>query len=157
MVTGLVFSVCSLLLLPKGVKRSVYAIWFFIRALLCVPALSGQMCYREWFFLSGLNAPLIILTLWVGGLMVIAREQVKSITNVFCKVVSLLCGVLLVVFLVHSFFVFYIAFEAALLPTLYLILSWGYQPERLQAAMYLVLYTVGASLPLLVRILALLG
>lgn len=31
-----------------------------------------------------------------------------------------------------------------------LIIGWGYQPERLQAGRYIILYTVGASLPLLV-------
>lgn len=31
-----------------------------------------------------------------------------------------------------------------------LIISWGYQPERLQASLYLILYTVTASLPILV-------
>jgi len=44
---------------------------------------------------------------------------------------------------------FYISFEASLIPTLLLILGWGYQPERLQAGIYLIIYTVTASLPLL--------
>jgi len=43
----------------------------------------------------------------------------------------------------------------ALYPTLFLLLSWGYQPERVQASTYLLLYTVRASLPLLVRTLVL--
>jgi NADH-ubiquinone oxidoreductase chain 4 len=51
--------------------------------------------------------------------------------------------------------IFYIFFEASLLPTLLLVILWGYQPERLQATTYLMLYTVGASLPLLIRILSL--
>lgn len=71
----------------------------------------------------------------------------------FIPVVICLCLILARRFYVQSFFAFYILFEAALLPTLFLILSWGYQPERVQAGLYLVLYTVSASLPLLVRIL----
>jgi hypothetical protein len=44
-------------------------------------------------------------------------------------------------------------FESRLIPTLCFILGWFYQPERLQAEMYLLLYTLLASLPLLVGIL----
>jgi NADH:ubiquinone oxidoreductase subunit 4 (subunit M) len=40
-----------------------------------------------------------------------------------------------------------------LIPTLFLILGWGYQPERVQACIYLLFYTLLASLPLLVGIL----
>lgn len=43
-------------------------------------------------------------------------------------------------------------FEVSLIPTLVLILGWGYQPERLQAGIYLIIYTIRASLPLLVRL-----
>lgn len=47
---------------------------------------------------------------------------------------------------------FYIFFEASLIPTFLLVIGWGYQPERLQARMYLMLYTITASLPLLLSI-----
>ena len=36
---------------------------------------------------------------------------------------------------------------------MFLILGWGYQPERVQAGIYLLFYTLLASLPLLVGIL----
>ena len=57
--------------------------------------------------------------------------------------------VLIFAFSVNSFFLFYIFFELSLVPTFLLILGWGYQPERMSARMYMVIYTVGASLPLL--------
>lgn len=47
---------------------------------------------------------------------------------------------------------FYFFFESSLIPTLFLILGWGYQPERLQAGLYIMLYTVRASMPLFVII-----
>lgn len=40
-------------------------------------------------------------------------------------------------------------------PIIVLILGWGYQPERLQAAGYILMYTVSASMPLLVGLLIL--
>lgn len=48
-----------------------------------------------------------------------------------------------------TLFSFYLFFEGRLIPTLLLILGWGYQPERLQAGVYLLFYTLLASLPLL--------
>lgn len=48
---------------------------------------------------------------------------------------------------------FYIFFEASLIPIFLIIIGWGYQPERLQASLYMLFYTLFASLPLLVVIL----
>ena len=56
-------------------------------------------------------------------------------------------------FLFFSFLFFYIFFEISLIPILYLILGWGYQPERIIAGLYLLFYTLLASLPLLIGIL----
>nr|YP_009431962.1 NADH dehydrogenase subunit 4 [Donax variegatus]ATA66411.1 NADH dehydrogenase subunit 4 [Donax variegatus] len=52
---------------------------------------------------------------------------------------------------------FYFFFESSLLPTMVLILGWGYQPERLQAGLQMVVYTVCGSLPLLVLIIFMLN
>jgi len=49
------------------------------------------------------------------------------------------------------YFLFIYFFESRLIPTLFLILGWGYQ--RVQAGIYLLFYTLLASLPLLVGIL----
>jgi len=50
---------------------------------------------------------------------------------------------------------FYMLFEVSLLPTLFIVLLYGYQPEKLRAGQYLLLYTVLASLPLLLSLLTL--
>jgi NADH-ubiquinone oxidoreductase chain 4 len=42
--------------------------------------------------------------------------------------------------------------ESSLIPILFLILSWGYQPERVQAGFLIIIYTVVASMPFLIRI-----
>ena len=44
-------------------------------------------------------------------------------------------------------------FESRLVSSLFLILGWGYQPGRVQGGIYLLFYTLLASLPLLVGIL----
>nr|QID02677.1 NADH dehydrogenase subunit 4 [Macoma balthica] len=43
-------------------------------------------------------------------------------------------------------------FESSMVPVLCLVLGWGLQPERLQAATYMVVYTICGSLPLLMAL-----
>ena len=60
--------------------------------------------------------------------------------------------ILLLRFSSINLFIFYLFFEGSLIPTLFLILGWGYQPERLQAGVYLLFYTLLVSLPILIGI-----
>lgn len=55
-------------------------------------------------------------------------------------------------FIVRRLLPFYFFFESSLIPTLFLILGWGYQPERLQAGFYIIIYTVRASIPLFISL-----
>merc|ERR1740119_76165 len=48
---------------------------------------------------------------------------------------------------------YYYFFEAVLLPIFLLIMGWGYQPERMTASLYMLFYTLTASLPLLLAVL----
>lgn len=64
------------------------------------------------------------------------------------------------IFLIMAFsatevILFYIMFEATLIPTLVLITRWGNQTERLNAGTYFLFYTLAGSLPLLVALLLL--
>lgn len=47
---------------------------------------------------------------------------------------------------------FYVMFEATLIPTLFIITRWGNQKERLNAGNYFLFYTLSGSLPLLVAL-----
>nr|QVX31167.1 NADH dehydrogenase subunit 4 [Drieschia cf. elegans BG-2021] len=107
------------------------------------------------FMYDQMSSCLISLTLWISALMILTSNQV-SIMNKnpikFMMFVILLCFALILSFSVSNFISFYIAFESSLIPTLLLVLGWGYQPERLQAGLYLMLYTICASLPLLMSL-----
>lgn len=48
--------------------------------------------------------------------------------------------------------IFYFFFEWSLIPIFFIIIGWGYQPERLKARLALFFYTLFASLPLLISI-----
>lgn len=92
--------------------------------------------------------------------MVLARESVFRsgyFSGLFLFVVIFLVVMLYCTFRRVSLLSFYIFFESRLIPTLLLILGWGYQPERVQAGIYLLFYTLLASLPLLVGILFIYG
>ena len=70
----------------------------------------------------------------------------------FVRVCLVLLLVVSLFFSTDNMLLFYLYFEASLFPTLLLIIKWGYQPERLQASLYFIMYTVCASLPLLFAI-----
>nr|YP_009144437.1 NADH dehydrogenase subunit 4 [Zeugodacus scutellatus]AKJ52225.1 NADH dehydrogenase subunit 4 [Zeugodacus scutellatus]AMB36291.1 NADH dehydrogenase subunit 4 [Zeugodacus scutellatus]ATG87350.1 NADH dehydrogenase subunit 4 [Zeugodacus scutellatus]WCB98458.1 NADH dehydrogenase subunit 4 [Zeugodacus scutellatus] len=98
---------------------------------------------------------LILLSFWICTLMLTASESVNKYNNY--KSLFLFNVLILLVFLVLTFssmnlFMFYLFFESSLIPTLFLILGWGYQPERLQAGVYLLFYTLLVSLPMLVGV-----
>lgn len=59
--------------------------------------------------------------------------------------------------LTDCLFTFYVMFELSLIPTFYIVLIGGSQPERMRAVFYFVFYTVFASLPLLVIVCILKG
>lgn len=57
-----------------------------------------------------------------------------------------------VAFITQSTFMFYVSFERTLLPISLIILGWGPQPERINAVVVMVLYTLIWSAPFLVVI-----
>nr|UWI72001.1 NADH dehydrogenase subunit 4 [Neuroctenus yunnanensis] len=98
---------------------------------------------------------MILLTLWVSCLMLLASFSVMEgqiSPNDFLLLIVVLAGVLILCFSTTNMFVFYILFEGSIIPTLFLILGWGNQVERLLAGMYFLFYTLTASLPMLVCI-----
>nr|QHI41724.1 NADH dehydrogenase subunit 4 [Eudemis lucina] len=98
---------------------------------------------------------LILLSIWICGLMLMASEnlfKVKFYVNFFLFNIIFLLIMLYMTFSVMNLFMFYLFFEGSLIPTLLLIMGWGYQPERIQAGLYLLFYTLFASLPLLLGI-----
>lgn len=111
------------------------------------------------FYCDSIRGILIVLTLWITGLILLASyKSVKFFNNkrfLFSLVVVTLCVVVVTYFLLINTIYFYIFFEISLIPTFILIVGWGYQPERLQAGLYIILYTIVASLPLLVRLIRL--
>nr|YP_010222558.1 NADH dehydrogenase subunit 4 [Glaucias dorsalis]UCC46008.1 NADH dehydrogenase subunit 4 [Glaucias dorsalis] len=102
-----------------------------------------------------LSYSLISLSYFILFLMMMASYKIykdKDNLWMFLFVLILLMMSLLMTFSSLNMMIFYISFESSLIPTLFLIFGWGYQPERIIAGYYLLFYTLFASLPLLLGI-----
>nr|QUS63487.1 NADH dehydrogenase subunit 4 [Odontoptilum angulatum] len=98
---------------------------------------------------------LIMLSVWICSLMLMSSEKLYKYNyyvNFFLLNVIFLLIMLYLTFSILDLFMFYMFFEGSLIPTLMLIIGWGYQPERIQAGLYLLFYTLFVSLPLLMGI-----
>nr|YP_004935009.1 NADH dehydrogenase subunit 4 [Salinator rhamphidia]AEQ93897.1 NADH dehydrogenase subunit 4 [Salinator rhamphidia] len=96
---------------------------------------------------SNLSGLMVFLSVLLSFLAIMSTPSEKSKSYLFW--ISVLGLFLVLAFSSANILLFYVFFEASLIPTLMLIIGWGYQPERLQAGSYMMLYTVTASLPLL--------
>nr|QCT81605.1 NADH dehydrogenase subunit 4 [Urosaurus nigricaudus] len=105
-----------------------------------------------------ISAPLLTLSCWLLPLMVLASQNhLKSEPmhrkRIFLVTLALLQTFLILTFSTTNLILFYIMFEATLVPTLIIITRWGNQAERLTAGTYFLFYTLASSLPLLVALL----
>nr|YP_010944707.1 NADH dehydrogenase subunit 4 [Fowleria isostigma]WMC20791.1 NADH dehydrogenase subunit 4 [Fowleria isostigma] len=105
-----------------------------------------------------LSSPLLVLSCWLLPIMILASQNhlAHEPINRQRTYISLLIS--LQIFLILAFastemVLFFLMFEATLLPTLVIITRWGSQAERLNAGTYFLFYTLAGSLPLLVSIL----
>nr|ANJ70379.1 NADH dehydrogenase subunit 4 [Dorcus parallelipipedus]UPX88748.1 NADH dehydrogenase subunit 4 [Dorcus parallelipipedus] len=119
-------------------------------------SLGSVYCNISYFLgVDLLSYIMILLSLWICSLMVMASEGIFK-SNYFYELYLFTLLILLIslfsTFASMNLFVFYLFFEFSLIPTLILIVGWGYQPERIQAGVYLLFYTLAASLPMMVSI-----
>nr|YP_010564488.1 NADH dehydrogenase subunit 4 [Pilumnopeus makianus]UZA47103.1 NADH dehydrogenase subunit 4 [Pilumnopeus makianus] len=124
----------------------------------------GLNCYHN-FYVSNMGSVfgidyisyiMIYLSLWIMSLIILSSQKVKMFKvfeSSFIFVNLVLLFSLVITFSSLDYLLFYISFEMSLIPTLILILGWGYQPERIQAGIYMLFYTLTFSLPLLVSLL----
>nr|QLD22030.1 NADH dehydrogenase subunit 4 [Guerlinguetus aestuans] len=115
----------------------------------------NNMIFSLTFFSDSLSTPLLILTAWLLPLMIVASQNHLAKEPLMRKKLYILMLILLQLFLIMTFsaselVLFYILFEATLIPTLIIITRWGNQTERLNAGLYFLFYTLIGSLPLLV-------
>nr|YP_009227454.1 NADH dehydrogenase subunit 4 [Pseudohynobius shuichengensis]ACK38350.1 NADH dehydrogenase subunit 4 [Pseudohynobius shuichengensis] len=118
------------------------------------------MLVNKYLGLDPLSSPLLILTCWLLPMMILAsqnhlKNNPENRQRLYITMMIFLQMSLILAFAATEMILFYITFEATLIPTLIIITRWGNQAERLNAGMYFLFYTLAGSLPLLVALLIL--
>ena len=98
-----------------------------------------------------LRKSLVLLSIWLIMLMIITQKRVNYKKLLLINMIVLLVR-LVFTFNTTNIIIFYFFFEWSLIPIFFIIIGWGYQPERLKASLSLFFYTLFASLPLLISI-----
>lgn len=92
---------------------------------------------------------LILLRIWIIRLILIRLNNFIIFKN-FIFIIILI--ILYILFSIKNLLIFYFFFELRLIPIFIIIIYWGYNPERINAAFYILIYTLLISLPLLIYI-----
>nr|YP_010952782.1 NADH dehydrogenase subunit 4 [Trapezia digitalis]WMQ53202.1 NADH dehydrogenase subunit 4 [Trapezia digitalis] len=148
--------ILSLVLLMKYSKE-----WNLIQlSLLFLSFMFSLSCYHDFFMcelgymfgMDYISFMMNMLSIWIMSLIIMSSQKIKKYNQFNTSFVATNLFLLLFLILTFScldYLLFYISFEMCLVPTLILILGWGYQPERIQAGVYMLFYTLVFSLPLL--------
>lgn len=138
--------------------------WFYIQRFFLIGSFFFILNFSSFNFLEkcgrgiGLDLmsyTLILLRFWICRIIIIGREIIfylKFYKEIFLLNVIIILLFLLMRFSIFNLFNFYLCFERSLIPIFIIIIGWGFQIERLQAGLYILLYTLIGSLPLLIII-----
>jgi len=104
---------------------------------------------------DGISLLLVLLTTFLPPLCVLGSwESIKTRLKAFMMLILLVEGAMLVVFTALDAFLFFMLWEVTMVPMYFMIVLWG-GPNRIQAGLKFVLYSLTGSLMLLVGILGL--
>nr|QQL93212.1 NADH dehydrogenase subunit 4 [Niviventer cremoriventer] len=159
----------SLMLLPLTWLSKNKKIWTnvtscsFLVSLLSLTLLwqndENHLNFSISFSSDPLSTPLIILTTWLLPLMILAsqnhmKKEPILHQKLYISMLVSLQTLLIMTFSATELILFYILFEATLIPTLIIITRWGNQTERLNAGIYFLFYTLVGSIPLLIALIS---
>nr|BAK23104.1 NADH dehydrogenase subunit 4 [Boraras maculatus] len=121
---------------------------------------TGWTTSNSYLAVDPLSTPFLTLTCWLLPLMILASQnhinsEPVSRQRLYISLLVSLQTFLIMAFSATEIIMFYIMFEATLIPTLIIITRWGNQAERLNAGIYFLFYTLAGSLPLLIALLLL--
>nr|DAZ91271.1 TPA_asm: ND4 [Gammarus pulex] len=148
---GVLVSLLSLLMVSGIWGESL--IWVLASSGLLMMTSSDSLIWKSGLIgeLDFIGWGLSLLSMWIVLLSVLGSKSIKNSKNLCALFVILSISLLflfVVSFYVGDFMLFYIGYESCLIPIFFLILGWGYQPERAQAGIYMLFYTLFGSLPL---------
>nr|AWG47161.1 NADH dehydrogenase subunit 4 [Anomaloglossus surinamensis] len=109
---------------------------------------------NPYFSIDQISSPLLILTCWLTAPTLLASQskiskEPISRQRAYIFTIIMLQSTTLLAFLANNLILFFIMFEATMIPTLIVITRWGAQKERMMAGTYLLFYTLFGSMALL--------
>nr|YP_448761.1 NADH dehydrogenase subunit 4 [Neogymnocrinus richeri]AAY51819.1 NADH dehydrogenase subunit 4 [Neogymnocrinus richeri] len=153
----------SCLICPFNFLWSILIVFGGVLFFISIFFVGGSWC--SWSFASfylGLDSvgmPLVVLSCWLLPLTLLASQGHMSFYSevqqrLYCALLTSVLISLIVTFSSLELILFYISFEATLIPILVIISRWGSQYDRYQASVYFLFYTLFGSLPFLVSLLS---
>jgi len=143
----------NIILINNNLIMFYYNLCYFISLIVIFIYIFKNLIYRSMSLFFGhefYSLWLFILRIWIIGLIIIRLDKIDYLKLLIF--INLLL-ILLIFFSVIDLLIFYFLFEIRLIPTFFLIIYWGSNPERLRAAYYLIIYMLLVSFPLLLYIL----
>lgn len=152
------YIILIILIISKKIKnfwgiRTSTLIILYILFISKYPIKDSIFALSDNLILDSISILILSLCLFITPLIILARYKLKNSNKIFILTIISLLIILIICFSINNLLLFYIIFEGSLIPTLILIILWGSQPERKIAGLYIIIYTVTASLPLLIIIL----
>lgn len=148
-----------IILVTISVLKYNKILWWQCCAILAIarPCIIFSLCSQfnilsNFSIRDSISTILIRLRIFITSLILLSSIKTlhnKNIVSIFPVLCIILLITLINAFSSNNMFSFYIWFEASLIPTIIIIIIWGYQPERVQASIYIIIYTILASLPML--------
>lgn len=125
------------------------------------PAIGGLLNLSFGFGVDGLNLWLILLTTFLTPICIMvgwltpASMEIKgpSLLKTYCLIFLAMQVILVIAFSARDLFVFYLFFEAVLIPMFLLVGIFGSKPRNIRAAYKMFIVTLMGSLPMLAGLL----
>nr|YP_010249635.1 NADH dehydrogenase subunit 4 [Taeniothrips tigris]QTT60732.1 NADH dehydrogenase subunit 4 [Taeniothrips tigris] len=125
-----------------------YPLFFFLHV-------SMTFLSKNWFLcIDSFSFMMLILSFWIIFLSVLSSKYVLKFffSLLFMKAFSILLIFLLLFFMSNNLMLFFFFFESSLFPTIFIIIGWGNNFDRIQSGMYLFFYTLFGSMPMLLSL-----
>lgn len=147
------FMIIWISIIFKGLEL-ILILFLFLRLVFINLVDRGRLIFKLGGDLLRIN--LFLLSVWITILIILARFKEMLYENKYFKFyLFFMLFLLYLCFYRINLIIFYFFFESILFPIIIIIFNWGNQPERLQAGIYILIYTLLGSLPLFILIILL--
>lgn len=115
----------------------------WVLPMLCYIILTGKRKFDGYFIIDWISTPLLIVSIWVFFMSILSIPlRVSGAYSIF-----IIFRAISRRFLRGNFLIFYILFEFSFILMFIFLLRWGKNPERMQASIYILIFTLVFSLP----------